>query len=196
MNVGGVSTLVGNGVPTVLTNGNQGSGSALAGTTNAASTAGSAQNAAVLQALTATTNGLLPTPDALSSLAGESGVLATLVGGIHSASVANGNPSSPFPGLTTGLASVGGIDSASAATLFSGGSSSGLGGLSAAALNLNASLALASYTNNQAGLPTGNFAVAADAAATSPGSTSPADVQSAIQSAQSSVLTSTMNLLG
>jgi hypothetical protein len=61
---------------------------------------------------------------------------------------------------------------------------------------LDASLALASYSNYQNGIPTGTLGSAATAAATSIGSTQPSNIQTAIQSAQSGSLSSVLNLLG
>jgi hypothetical protein len=107
---------------------------------------------------------------------------------LYSESVASGKTSFDLSALSASAASVGGLDSASASILFSG-SSSGSGGISSAALNLNATLALASYSNYLNGVPTGTKA------ATTTNSTQPTDIQAAIQTAQSTALSSMLNLL-
>jgi hypothetical protein len=97
---------------------------------------------------------------------------------------------------SSSLATLGGLDSSSASTLFSGGSASGLLGFSPSAINLSASLALAAYANQQSGIPNGTLGAAVTGATSNLASTQSSIVQAAIQSAQSTVLTSSLNLLG
>jgi hypothetical protein len=128
------------------------------------------------------------TTDSTSSLSGSTQD-ATVLQAINSAYASMADSSSS-------LATLGGLDSASASTLFSGGSSSGLLGFSPSAINMSASLALAAYANQQSGIPSGTLGAAATAATSNLDSTQSSIVQAAIQSAQSTVLTSSLNLLG
>jgi hypothetical protein len=180
----------------------QGATSPSASPSSSTSTAGSSQNAAVLQALASTytslttdANGILPAPDALSALAGSSGALGPLVSGIYSASVANGNTSFSLPGLSASAASVGGLNATAASILFSGTSTQGSDGPFASAINLNAALALVSYSDSQNGIPNGTLGAAATAASAGLGLAQPTGTPNAVQSAQSSLLTDTLNLL-
>ena len=206
MDVGTASALSLYNYQTTLNGNSQGAGSSSASTGSTAPTSGSAQDAAVLQALTSTyaslttsSNSLLTTPDALSALAGSS-ALIPLVSGIYSASVANGNASSAFSGLSTSMVTEGGLSATSASILFSSNNASnnasGMDGFSSTAINMNASLALAAYSNYQNGIPSGTLGAAASAAAAKIDTTQTSTVQTAIQAAQSASLTSSLNLFG
>ena len=168
----------------------------------ASSSSSTAQSEAVLQALssvysgTSTVSGLFSSTDSLATLAGTSGVLGPLVSGMYSASVASGNTSSTMAGLSASLATVGGLDASSASLLFSGQGTNGSSGYASSAINLTGTLALAAYANKQNGVPATTLGAAASKAAASIDSTQPANVQSAIQAAQSATTTSTLNLLG
>jgi hypothetical protein len=202
MNIGTAGALALYSYQTTLNGYGQGSTGGSASTANSpsstsASNPGSAQDAAILKALadtytslTTASNGYLPAPEALSALAGSSGVLGPLVNAIYSKASASGSTSLNLSALSASSASVGGLNSAAASTLFSGGGNSGPGALSSAAVNLNATLALASYSNYLKGVPAGSASAAA-----ANQSTQPADVQAAIQSAQSTAFTSMLNLL-
>jgi len=165
------------------------------------SSANDAQDAAVLQALasaytslTTNSNGILPAPDALSAAAGTSGALGSLVSGIYSEAAASGKTSLNLSSLSASAASVGGLNSTTASILFSGSTSNGLDNISPAAINLNATLALVSYSNYQNDIPNSSATVAATSAAAGTDTTQPSDVQNAILSAQSASFNSTLNL--
>jgi hypothetical protein len=85
------------------------------------------------------------------------------------------------------------VDTTSASILFASNSNKNSSGISSAAINLNGSLALASYANYLQGVPSGTAQASATKAAS--GSTQSSDVQTAIQSAQSSAFNSILNLL-
>jgi len=85
--------------------------------------------------------------------------------------------------------------STTASILFAGTGNQGQDGFASAAINMNASLALASYSNQLNHIPTGSLAAAATAAAANINPNNPADIQKAIQSAQTSMFQSTLNLL-
>jgi peptidoglycan DL-endopeptidase CwlO len=165
------------------------------------STASDAQDAAVLQALasaytslTTNSNGILPAPDALSAAAGTSGALGSLVSGIYAEAVASGKTALNLSSLSASAASVGGLNASTASILFAGNPSNGLDNISSSAINLNATLALASYSNHLKDIPNSSATVAATGAAAGTDSTQPADVQNAILSAQSASFNSTLNL--
>jgi hypothetical protein len=169
--------------------------------TPSTSTANDAQDAAVLQALvgtytslTSNSNGFLPAPDALSALAGSGSDLGPLVSGIYSEAAASGKTSMNLSSLSASAASVGGLNSASASILFSGNSGNGLDNISSSAINLNATLALASYSNHLSGIPDSSASALATAAAPGTSSTQSADLKGAAQSAQAGALNSTLNL--
>ena len=173
-----------------------------ASTGSAASTSGTGQSATVLQALSAayanltgSSIGTQPASDALSFLAG-SDALSTLAKGIYSASAASGDAASSISSLSGSLAKVGELTAASPSILNSGQGTSGLDGFSSAAINLDATLALASYTNRQNGIPDGTIGAAAAKLASGIDTTQTASVQAAIQAAQAISMASTLNLIG
>lgn len=125
----------------------------------------SAPNSAVLDALAS----------AYTASAGSSS-LAPLVGGIYSATLANGGTSLPF----------GGKSSTSTSTMFSGGESAGLNGNSSAAISLNSAMALTAYSAKQ---------TAADTGTSGANPTSPSALETAIRSAQSTLYSNSLNLL-
>ena len=206
MDIGASSALALHGYQTTLNGYSQGTTSSSASTgsltssaNNSTSSSNDTQDAAVLQALASTytslttnSNGVLPAPDALSALAGSSSVLGPLVRAIYSESVASGKSDLNQSSLSASAASVGGLNATSASILFAGSASNGLDNISSSAINLNATLALTSYANHQAGIL--NSTATAAAAAIGTGSTQSSDVQKAIQSAQSVSLNSTLNL--
>jgi hypothetical protein len=103
-----------------------------------------------------------------SSTAGSSGS-ASLVGGIYAATVARGGTSLPFGNAPTDPTALGGVNS-----------------YANAALSLNSALALTAYSAKQ------NESAAASGANSSPQS----GIQTAIQSAQASLLNNSLNLFG
>jgi hypothetical protein len=195
MDVGAASALALYNYQTALKAGSQGtSGSTASSGTQATATSSSlnpTQDAAILQALANTygslstvASGVLAAPDTLGSL----------VSGMYSLSSAGGAPIS-FSGLAASLATEGGLDTSSASILFSTKDSSSSSSGFTSAMDLNAKLALASYTSQQAGLPTGTVGAAAASAASKVDTTQTSSVQAAIQSAQSGVTSSLLNLL-
>ncbi|GLH73033.1 hypothetical protein GETHLI_15350 [Geothrix limicola] len=159
-----------------------------------AQTPGNTSGSAILQAFASTYAGLtnrttgLMQADGLSALAG-SGALPDLIGGMYSIAKANGSNPSTLADLQASVATMGGWDTTAASILFSGDSSNAKHGWSAAALGMNTALALASYADRQQGIPNGTAAAAAAASAGG----SP---QTAIQSGQSAMLQSMLDLLG
>ena len=195
MEVGAAGSLALYNYQTTLANYGQGS-------TSISSTAGSAQNAAVLQALDSAYTGLtsgstggLPAADPLSTLAGDGLALGSLVQGIYATSVASGSTASLFPSLANASATAGGLDATGASILFPSSGIKGLEGISSSAINLNASLALASYATYQSGLQSNPLGAAATSAATSSDPTQTASIQAEVQGAQAATFASTMNLL-
>jgi hypothetical protein len=167
--------------------------STLKGLTQGGSSQKAAQGAAVLQALSSTlagtagTNALLPGTDALSSLAG-SGALAPLLSGIYQASTASGDASFAGSAISEAHAAIGQMDGSAATTLLSG------GGSFAAAISQGSALALTAYTAQQEGF-SGTVTAAATKAASGVDLTSPAGIQTVIQSAQSSLFNSTLSMM-
>jgi len=152
----------------------------------------SGQSAAVLQALAQTYSGaaasgegLFSSTDSLSALAGSSDTLGSLMGGIYSASAANGSTDFSAAGLST--SSIGGLDSSSASSLLnslgksSSSSSNPLENLTIADLNPGLASAIAKYQYQQS--------VGASSA-------NPNAVSQLVQTAQSLQATGTLNLLG
>ena len=178
-----------------------GTGSSAATSSSGTSSPSGTQDAAALQALasvytnlTTNSNSILPVPDTLSALAGNSGALGSLVSGIYQLSAANGNSKPDLSALSATAATVGGLNATTASILFAGNSSNGQDGFSALAVNMNSILALASYSDHLNNIPTGSLGAAATAAAASIDPNQPSAVQNAIQAAQSSALTSSLNL--
>ncbi len=172
--------------------------------TSSSATSGSsnAQDAAALQALVSAysglasnSNGFLPAPDTLASLAGSSGALGSLASGIYKLSAANGNTTPDLSALSATAASVGGLNATAASILFAGTGSQGRDNLTSSAINMNTVLALTAYSNQLNNIPNGTLGAAATAAASNINPNQPADVQTAIQGAQTSLFRSTLNLL-
>jgi hypothetical protein len=128
-------------------------------------------------------SGGLPGPDEASSPARSS--LDTLAGGALSKSLAGGQTAPNLRGLSASAASVGGMSAATASILLAGGSGNGLDTLSSSDPNLNATLALASYSNAQNDNPNGTLL---------DGSILAANAQGGSQAAQAASLNSTLNL--
>jgi len=172
--------------------------SALQNAQAAGATPAGAQGAAVYQALTsafaADTSG--SSGDPLLAAAGSSG-LASLVSGIYStAAAAGGGTGAPIASLSSSLATaVGGTNAATASGLLSGLGSDGLDGITADALNLNTTLALAAYSDTQNGLSSGTLTSLARTAAANIDATQPSSVQAAIQASLTGSFTNTLNLL-
>jgi len=168
--------------------------SSISPSSSSTSSTGSAQDAAILQALTDTYTSLTTNSNGLSALVGSNGVVGPLVSGIYSESAANGKTPPDLSSLAASAASVGGLNSASASILFSGNSKNGLDNISSSVINLNATVALVSYANRQNDISSSTPATAAASAVTGTGSMQSSDVKTAIQSAQSALLNSTLNL--
>jgi hypothetical protein len=169
--------------------------SALQNAQAAGATPAGAQGAAVYQALTSafSADGNSSSGDPLVDAAGASG-LASLVSGIYSAAAAGGG--TPIASLSSALATaVGGTDATTASGLLSGLGTDGLDGISADALSLNSTLALAAYTDTQNGLAPGTLTSLAQTAAASIDPTQPSSVQAAIQASLSGSSATTLNLL-
>lgn len=151
---------------------------------------------AVLQALTAaysaSTGGLLGS-DALSSAAGSASAMPALVGGIYTAAVANGMSTSDLSSALSGL--LGTDASSSTASLLGSLGTSGLQGLSSAALDPASTLALAAYTSQQSGTPT-TLTAAANQVLAGTDTSSASAIQSLLASVQAGTFTSTLSLLG
>jgi hypothetical protein len=201
MDIGPTSALGLYNYPTTLSSLGQGTTSASASpnssispVSSSTSSTSSAQDAAVLQALTDTYTSLTANSNGLSALLGSSSVLGPLVSGIYSESTANGKTPPDLSSLAASAASVGGLNSASASILFSGNNSNGLDNISSPVINMNATVALAAYYNQQNDLSTSIAPTAAATAVTGTGSTQSSDVKTAIHSAQSALLNSTLNL--
>lgn len=158
---------------------------------------GGSQGSAILQAFASTYAGLtdrstgLLQADTLSTVVG-SGAIPNLIGGMYSVAKANGSNPSTLADLQASLATMGGWDTTAASILFTGtatNAANSKGGWSSAALNMNTALALASYANQQKGIP--NSTAAAAAAASTGGSP-----QTAIQAGQTALLQSMLDLFG
>jgi hypothetical protein len=201
MDIGTTSALGLYNYPTTLNGYGQGTTSASASpnssispSSSSTSSTGSAQDAAVLQALTDTYTSLTTSSNGLNALLGSSNVLGPLVSGIYSESAANGQTPPDLTSLAASAASVGGLNSASASILFSGNSKNGLDNISSSAINLNATVALAAYYNQQNDISNSTATTSAAPAVTGTGSPQSSDVKLALQSAQSALLNSTLNL--
>ncbi len=201
MDVGAASALTLSNYQMALNSYGQGVISSLANAIGTSSATSGPKNTAVLQdisniysSLTGDANGGLSAADSLSSSA-DTNVLSPPESGPDSSSVTSGSAAFTAS-LATSSAMFGGLDSTSASILFGGTGVSGSDGLSSSAINLNASVALASYTAHQNGIPSGTIGAAASAAAAKIDTTQPATIQNAIQSAQSSLLTNTLNIFG
>ena len=156
-----------------------------------------AQSEAVLQTLTTSlagtasgANSLLPAADALSSLAG-SGALAPLMSGIYQASTASGDASATGSAFSTARASLLAANTSSLAGLFPESNGSPF----SSALGQGTSLAMVAYNAHQEGL-SGTVTAMATRAAAGVDLSSPAGIQNAIQSVQSNLVNSTLNMLG
>jgi hypothetical protein len=201
MDVGVASALTLSNYQMALNSYGQGVISSLANAIGTSSATSGPKNTAVLQdisniysSLTGDANSGPSTAESPSSPSNTS-ALTPPVGGTDSSLVTSGSTTFTAATLATSSATFGGLASASASILFAGTDVSGSDGLSSSAINLNASVALASYAAYQNGIPNGTIG-AASAAAAKIDTTQPTTIQNAIQSAQSALLTSTLNILG
>ena len=151
-----------------------------------ADTQSGVQSSAIAEALTSAYSTLASAP---SGFLGASGVLPSLASGLYDLSAASGGTPPSISGLTSAFATSGlGIPTAS---LFSSGkTATGSAGL-LAAVNLDATMALAAYSYRASTNPQGASSPAAGTVAAQP-----TTVQSAIQAALAATTSSTLSLFG
>lgn len=202
MDVGATSALTLSSYQTASSRYGQGVLASLANAINSSSSMSDSKNMAVFQDLSAIYSTLTgsaspssSTTDSVLTTSTTSGLVPS-TGGTSPSSLPNGNATLSAASLAVSAASFGGVDSTSASILFSGSKASTPAGLASAAINLSASVALASYSAYQSGIPTGTtLGAAATSASAKIDTTQPTDIQTAIQSAQSGLLNSTLSLL-
>jgi hypothetical protein len=152
---------------------------------------GTTQDSAALQALSATLSSRPPLYDSRGALntAAASQYFSDLTSSLTSLTSGGGNSALSSTDPYTSLTTQGGLTSSSASLLFGNNSANGSSAFPSSVLNLNASMALASYKYQQS-----LSSSAAGAASTS--STPTSTIQAAIASAQDSVSSSMFNLIG
>lgn len=156
---------------------------------------GTTQDAAVLQALSATLSSRPTLYDSTGALntAAASQYFSNLTSSLSSLTSGSRNSGLSSSGSYASLATQGGLTSNAASSLFGNSSSNGSSVFPSSVLNVDASMAMASYNYQQS---LANLATGSASTSSTSNSTSTSTIQAAITSAQSTLFSGMFNLIG